>query len=111
MSMIRWDPAQDLMSLKRAMDKLFEESVSRPVGFTIGLGSGDFPIDIIQSENYLIIKAALPGVKPEDVDISVIGDILTIKAERKEEGILKIRIYRKRNQYGTIIRKIPVPKV
>ncbi len=111
MSMIRWDPAQDLMSLKRAMDKLFEESVSRPVGFTIGLGSGDFPIDIIQSENYLIIKAALPGVRPEDVDISVTGDILTIKAERKEEGDFKDKDYiRKENQYGTISRKIPVPK-
>lgn len=111
MSIIRWDPAQDLMSLKQAMDKLLEDSVNRPGGFTIGLGGGGFPIDIIQSENYLIIKAALPGVKPEDVDISVTGEILTIKAERKEEGDFKDKEYiRKENQYGTISRKIPIPR-
>ena len=111
MSMIRWDPARDLMSLKLAMDKLLEESVIRPGGFTVEFGGGSFPIDIIQAEDYLIIKAALAGVKPEDVDISVTGDTLTIKAERKEEKGFKDKDYiRKENYHGTISRTIPLPR-
>jgi HSP20 family protein len=85
MSMIRWDPAKDLMSLRQAMDKLFEESFIRPSGFTLEIGGGSIPIDIYQNENNVVVKATLPGVRPEEVDISVTGNILTIKAERKEE--------------------------
>jgi HSP20 family protein len=89
MSMIRWDPARDMMSLRQAMDKLFEESVVRPSSFTFEFGGGNIPVDIVQTDREITVKATLPGVKPEEVDISITGDILTIRAERKEEKELK----------------------
>ncbi len=110
MSMIRWDPARDLMSLRQAMDKLFEESFVRPSGFTLEIGGGTIPIDMFQNENDVVIKATLPGVKPDEVDISISGDILTIKAERKEEKETKEKEYfRKENRYGMVSRSITLP--
>lgn len=110
MSMIRWDPSRDLVSLRQAMDRLFEESFVRPSGFTLELGGGNIPIDIYQTENTVEVKATLPGVKPDEVDISITGDTLTIKAERKEEKEVKEKDYiRKENRYGIVSRSITLP--
>jgi len=110
MSMIRWDPGRDLMSLRQAMDKLFEESVIRPSNFTFEFGGGGIPIDMYQTDNEIVVKATLPGVKPEEVDISVAGETLTIKAQRKEEKETKEKDYiRKENRYGMVSRTITLP--
>jgi HSP20 family protein len=110
MSMIRWDPSRDLMSLRQAMDKLLEESVIRPSGFTFEFGGGSIPIDMYQTEKDIIVKAPFPGVKPEEVDISITGDVLTIKAERKEEAETKDKDYiRKENRYGLVSRSVTLP--
>jgi HSP20 family protein len=110
MSMIRWDPARDLMSLRQAMDKLFEESVIRPPGFTLEIGSGNIPVDVFQTENEVVVKATIPGVKPEEVDVSISGDVLTIKAERKEEEETKEKDYlRRESRYGMFSRSVTLP--
>jgi len=110
MSMIRWDPARDLMTLRQAMDRLFEESFVSPRSLALEIGGGDIPIDMYQTDNDVIVKASLPGVKPEEVDISVTDDLLTIKAERKEEKEVKGRDYiRKENRYGMVSRSITLP--
>jgi HSP20 family protein len=109
--MIRWDPARDLMTLRQAMDKLFEESVVRPTtGLTFALGGGGIPIDMYQTDDAVMVKATIPGVIPEEVDISVAGDRLTIKAEKKEEKEIKGKDYlRKENYYGAVTRSITLP--
>jgi HSP20 family protein len=110
MNMIRWDPGRDLMTLRQAMDKLFEESVIRPSGFTLELGGGNIPIDMYQTDKDVVIKATLPGVKPEEVDISVTEDTLTIRAERKEEKEIKNKDYiRRENSYGMVSRSVTLP--
>lgn len=111
MSMIRWEPAKDLMSLRQALDKLFEESFVRPSGFNLGIGGAkDIPVDIYQTDNDVVVKANLPGIKPEEADISITGNVLTIKAERKEEKEEKNKDYvRKENYYGLISRSIDLP--
>jgi HSP20 family protein len=110
MSMIRWEPGRDLVSLRHAMDKLFEESFTHPSGFSLELGGSVIPVDVFQTENDVIVRATIPGVKPEEVDISVTGTILTIKAERKEEKETKDKDYvRKENRYGMLSRSITLP--
>ena len=111
MSMIRWDPAKDLITLRQAMEKLFEESVIRPPsGFSLEIGGGDIPFDMYQTGTDIVVKAALPGVKPEEVDISVTGDTLTIKAERKEDKEEKGKDYlRKETRFGMVSRSITLP--
>jgi HSP20 family protein len=68
------------------MNRLFEDSLVRPRawGFTSD-GNGVIPLDITNSADTLVVEAALPGVKPEDVDVTVENGTLTISAESREE--------------------------
>jgi HSP20 family protein len=73
-----------MMSLRQAMDQLFEESVVRaPAGASGGTG---LALDVAESEGEVRVQATLPGVKPEDIDISVLGDTLRISGEVKAEA-------------------------
>ena len=84
MSIIRWDPFRDVVSLRDAMNRLFEESFIRPAGWPATDG-GYVAVDVMETKDDVIVKASVPGIKPEDIDISVTGDLLTIKGEFKAE--------------------------
>jgi len=86
MAIERWNPFQEAISLREAMNSLLQESFVRP-GSASPQDGGYFalPLDICETENDFVIKASLPGVKPDDVDITVQGDILTIRGETKVE--------------------------
>jgi len=72
MSMMRWQPFPELISLRQAMEKLFEDSFVTPSRILSTLGPGVVtPIDMYQTANDVIVKAALPGIKPEEVDIAI----------------------------------------
>ena len=87
MTMVRRpSPLGELVSLRQAMDRLFEDSFvrSRPWGLN-SEGGGALPLDITSSTDALIVEAALPGVPPEDVEITVEDGTLTIHAETRSE--------------------------
>ena len=68
------------------MDKLFEDSFVRPSRALETLGEVAAPfLDVYQTPGEVVVKAALPGVKPEDVSIDITGDTLTIKGQSKAE--------------------------
>jgi len=76
---VRWSPRRELVSLREAMDRLFEESLAeRQIR---GQGEGRLPIDVYTTPSEIILRAAVPGVPPEDVEVTVEGDTLTIRAE------------------------------
>ncbi len=111
MAIERWQPFPELMSLRQAMDRLFEDSFVRPSRFMIGFGEVGMPaLDIYQTSNEVVLKAALPGLKPEDVSIDITGDILTIKGESKAEQEIKKEDYLHQEQtYGAFSRSIALP--
>ena len=110
MTMIRWEPFREMMSLRNAMDRLFEESFVRPSRLWPEMERGELPVDVYQTANDVVVKATIPGVKPEEVDISITGDTLTIKAEHKEEKEVKQEDYfYKERRYGSFNRSIPIP--
>jgi len=84
MSITRWEPFKDMMALRDAMDRLFEDSFVRP-GPRWMVPAGEsrcgLPIDAYITDEELVITASVPGVKPEDVEITLEGDTLTIKGE------------------------------
>ena len=84
MSITRWDPFRDMMSLREAMANLLEESYVAPPAMQQG-AVGTLAVNIKETPDTFVVTAALPGVKPEDVDISVLGETLRIQAETKEE--------------------------
>ncbi len=111
MSIVRWEPFRDVLTLRDAMDRLFEESFVRPRAGWLGApGLGRLDLDIYETKDDLVVKAAVPGVRPEDVDITVTGDTLTIKGETKEETETKKgNYYRKERRYGQFARSVSLP--
>lgn len=81
----RWEPFREMMSLREAMDRLFEESFVGPMwGLTRRVDGGRawrLPVDVYSTPDEIVVTAAVPGVKPENVEISIEGDIVTIKGE------------------------------
>ncbi len=81
----RTSPLGELVSLRQAMDRLFEDSFVRPRVWTGWSDASTLAMDIRSTADALIVEAALPGIKPEDVDITVEGGTLTITGEYRSE--------------------------
>ena len=109
--LVRWSPARDTVSLREAMDRLFEESFLRPDLFGGGeTAASALPLDMYETENDVVVKASVPGVKPEDIQVTVTGDLLTIKGEFKsEEKTGKRNVLRQERRYGSFCRQLGLP--
>ena len=104
--LMRRDPFAEFSSFSRALDRTF--------GFPLARTNGDtkltFPIDVSDTEDKVTIKAALPGVSAEDVNISVDDGVLTIKGEKKHEETEENETFsRKEIRYGAFSRSIALP--
>ena len=107
-----WEPAREMMTLREAMDRLFDDAFTRPLGFGLGTEALLPAIDLYQTENEVVVKAALPGIKPEDVQISITGDVLTLRGDFKQENEQKEKTYHMHEQrHGLFERSIPLPTV
>lgn len=84
MRMNYWQPMRDMITLRQAMDRLFEESLVRPGWGEPRERAVRLPLDAYSTENEIVILASLPGVRPEDVEITIEGDTLSIKGEIPE---------------------------
>lgn len=111
MAIERWQPFSELMSLRQAMDKLFEDSFVRPSRALAALGEVTVPaLDVFQTPNEVVVQATLPGVKPEDVSIDITGETLTIRGETKaEEQIKKEDYLYQERRYGSFSRSVVLP--
>lgn len=110
MTMIPWEPYREMMTLRQAMDRLLGQSVVRPLVPWPEVGLVDVPIDIYQTDKDVVVKATLPGVDAEDVQISISGDILTIKGEHCEEEEINEGDYiHRERRCGTFSRSLPLP--
>lgn len=86
--MSRWDPFRDTVALRDAMNRLIEDSFVRPrwTQQDGGTGNGNepalrLPLDVYSTKDEIVITAPVPGVKPENVEITVEGDTLTIRGQ------------------------------
>jgi HSP20 family protein len=81
MAVVRWNPGRELVSLREAMDRMFEDSFVRPARG--GEQEHRLPLDVYTTPGEIVLTASVPGLKPEDVDITLEGDTLSIKGEIK----------------------------
>lgn len=110
MTMIRWDPYREMLNLRQTMDRMFEDTFLWPARSQYEMSGGNLPLDIYQTKNDVVVKAALPGLKPEEVDISLSGETLTIKGEHREEKETKEAEYiRREHRYGSFSRTVTIP--
>jgi HSP20 family protein len=77
----RPSPVGELLSLRTAMDRLFEDSFVRPAGWLGGAEATHFPLDVRMTADELLVEGQLPGLKPDDVEITIENGRLTIRAE------------------------------
>jgi HSP20 family protein len=108
-NLIRWEPAREMMTLRDAMDRLFDDAFTRPL--RLNEGNWSIPaVDMYQTDDEIVVKAAIPGIKADDVQINVTGETLTIKGEMKEKEEVKEKAYHLREQrWGTFERSIVLP--
>lgn len=112
MSMIRWQPFSELLTLRQAMDKLFEDSYVSPSRLLSAVGvEAVAPIDMYQTDKDVVVKVSLPGVKQDGVDITITGDTLTVKGEAKAEKKVKQEDYfYQERRYGAFSRAVTLPE-
>jgi HSP20 family protein len=109
---VRWEPFSEMVSLRDAVNRLFEDSFIRPGAWPLPFDGGSFsvPTDMIETKDNVVVKMSAPGVKPEDIDISVVGDTLTIKGETKSEEQFEEGSYiRKERRVGSFQRTLSLP--
>ena len=110
--MTRWNPLRDMETLHQQMNRLFE-----PFGRQTGWGEADLmtgawipPVDIEETSERLIVRAEIPGMKPEDIDVRVENGVLTIRGERRFETDRSERnFHRVERSYGSFTRSFTLP--
>ena len=103
----RWDPFRDMLSMRRAMDRLFDRALEPSWSET---PVWDLALDVVENKNEFLVKASLPGINPDDLEITFTDNVLTIKGETKEDKEIKEEQYhlRERRQ-GVFSRSISLP--
>src|SRR6201993_1706768 len=111
MSITRWDPFRDVLTLQNRMNSLFQD-------FNRGQGDNDFvataafvpPVDIYEDEHKIVLKLEVPGMKQEDLDIQVENNTLTVRGERKfEKEEKEENFHRIERRYGSFFRSFSLP--
>ncbi len=103
----RWDPFQEMLNLRRTVDRLFDNSSSDHEWQSMQWG---LAVDVVENKDDFIVKASVPGINPDDLDVSYADDTLTIKGEVKADNEVKENQYHLRERrYGSFARSISLP--
>jgi len=107
-NLTRWNPVREMVGMRDEMDRIFDDFFSRsPIEYE---GYGSINLDMMQTEDDVVIKASIPGVKAEDINISVSSDTLTIRGEMKsEEEVEKADYHLHEIRQGTFARSVLLP--
>lgn len=107
----RFNPLNEMVTLRSAMDRLFDDSFVSPLSWRAFNGDAVAPaVDVQETADEIIVTAALPGLKAEDVDITITGQSLSIRGEFKEDEKVERGqyLYRER-RFGTFQRQLQLP--
>jgi HSP20 family protein len=97
-----------MMSLRDAMDRLFDDAFTRPLSLRDGWSAP--AIDMFQTDDEIVVKAALPGIKADEVQINITGEVLTLKGEVKQSQEMEEKAWHIREQrFGSFERSIALP--
>jgi HSP20 family protein len=111
MAIVRFDPFRDLAVLQDRMNRLFNDQFSsRQEDHMLNRGTWTPPVDIYEADGALVLKAELPDMRREDIDVSVENNTLTIRGERKLDSEIKQEnFHRVERAYGSFVRTFSLP--
>lgn len=77
-TLVRWNPIREMAAMQNAMDRLFEDNwrTARPT-----VAGNNLPLDVFETDNSYVIYTAIPGIDPENINVSMEDDVLTISGE------------------------------
>ncbi|MEN9934041.1 MAG: hypothetical protein RLZZ387_620 [Chloroflexota bacterium] len=107
----RRTPFREMMALRDRVDRLIESALARPRGEWFAT-IFDYPaLDMYETDDQIKIDVPLPGMKPEEVEVTVTGDVLTIKGERRaKEEVKDEHYYYRETHYGAYTRTVTLPE-
>lgn len=110
----RWDPLHELLSLQQRMNRLFDNSLSRSRGEEeqqeMAAGTWAPPVDIHEGPDKIHLRADIPGVRQEDIEVRIENSVLVIRGERRMEPQSKREDFlRVERPYGTFSRSFSLP--
>lgn len=112
MTITRLNPLGEALSLKQAMDRLLEDSFVQPTAGWMTMANGQLPppVDLYETDDALVLSAAIPGVKPDNLSLTITGQTLTLRGEVESPPDIENDryIYRER-RYGAFQRQIALP--
>ncbi len=114
-SIIRWDPFVEVGTLRRAVDRLFDdvrvgERAPRTSQNGLPVAAWEPAVEMFETGDEVIVRAEMPNVDPSNVDVTVTSDAITIKGSVRQEEEKKDRSYYRRElRYGTYVRTLPLP--
>jgi HSP20 family protein len=97
-----WDPWNEMRRLQRDLETLFDRSVGRRTP----AGDEYPPVNIVREDGGLVVQALCPGVDKTTLDLTLVGDTLTIRGERKAEAVADNRYHRRERQVGPFARSL-----
>ncbi len=110
MAVSRWDPFRDLMSIQNELNRLFGRTYGGEGGETVRGVAWAPPLDVYETGDRFVINVELPGVAPDQVDISVEDSTLMITGERRfYEGVAEDSFHRVERRFGTFGRTLTLP--
>ena len=109
MAIQRWEPIGNLQDMETTMNRLWRGLGIGPA-WRDGGEHWNINIDVLQHKDDIVVKASVPGVKLEDIDVAIEDNVLTIKAERKAESEFKDADYLVQERaYGSFFRALRLP--
>jgi HSP20 family protein len=109
-NLTRWDPFREMMAFRNAVDRMFDNTFYGPSTTWLQPVGWDLPLDVAETDDQFLVKASLPGIKPDDLEITFENHVLTIKGETKEEKDVEEKRYHLRERrYGSFSRSITLP--
>jgi HSP20 family protein len=112
MSLIRWQRPQTLPTALDEFNRMFEQAFRAPLWRTMEGEPFDFgpALDVYETETEVVVKAELPGVRKEDIDLTFEEDRLILRGESKHEEEVKEEGYHRRElRYGSFRRAVSLP--
>lgn len=81
----RWDPFAEIRQMQETMDRLFSRWFGGTLAATPERETWTVPLDVVEEPERIVVKASMPGVRPEDIEVTLEDDVLTIRGEIREE--------------------------
>lgn len=115
-TLTRYEPFREMTNMSRAMDRMFERMVGESLLDMPTLWQrGDernhgLALDVAEQDDKFIVKASVPGINPDEIEVTLNDGVLTIKGETKEDKEVKEENYHLRERhFGSFLRRIALP--